>query len=245
MTVSSSSSTSSISSLFHHTEPAAIANFSNNNYSYSPLGLIEEFYINDPWKLLISTIFLNRTRRIQVDRILYKFFNKFPTPQDVVACIGDDDDDEVCNHQNEETEVIISTMIRPLGIHHRRAKGIMQFTRDYMQLIGHKKKSDQQQHKQQQHLELQQQEQQPVRLDDVVNTAVKKKQQVQQKLPEPVEFTFTRKEIIENLFHCGTYAADAYSIFIKQDWDYSSNKQPTDHALQAYVEWKKGTAVLN
>jgi endonuclease III len=52
---------------------------------------------------------------------------------------------------------------------------------------------------------------------------------------ERPEFHLTRSEIM-GLFHCGEYAADAYQIFIQRDW---TNLYPKDHALRAYVEWKR------
>ena len=54
----------------------------------------------------------------------------------------------------------------------------------------------------------------------------------------PPEFQFSRKDV-EGFYQCGTYAADAYEIFIRKNWDNSKQPPPSDHALRAYVEWKK------
>jgi hypothetical protein len=43
----------------------------------SPFGLIEELFQRDPWKLLISTILLNRTHREQVDFVMFKLLEVY------------------------------------------------------------------------------------------------------------------------------------------------------------------------
>lgn len=82
----------------------------------SPLGLIEELFCNDPWRLLLSTILLNRTSRVQLDAVLHTFLSKWPTPQSVVDSNWEE----------------ISSVIAPLGIRHRRAKGLIRFSRDFL-----------------------------------------------------------------------------------------------------------------
>ncbi|KAL7569058.1 hypothetical protein ACA910_016901 [Epithemia clementina (nom. ined.)] len=86
----------------------------------SPLGLLEEILVGDPWQLLLSTILLNRTTRIQVDKVLFELLEMWPTPQRML----------------DAEPSSISKVIRPLGIHHRRALGILKFTRDYLQLVS-------------------------------------------------------------------------------------------------------------
>ena len=224
---------------------------------YSPLGLIEELYSNDPWKLLISTIFLNRTRRIQVDRILYKFFERYPTPQDLLISVNegnssscskeeekmsdcDNDNNQQNNTSTNEIE-ILSTMIRPLGFNHRRAKGIIQFTHDYVQLIKEKKKKKKlllQQTEEETRTEQQQCYENHVVKKEIDSTTTMQQEDDTVILPPP-ELTFSRNDV-ESFYQCGTYAADAYEIFIRKNWDTNSKKQPpTDHALRAYVEWKE------
>ena len=47
----------------------------------SPYNLVQESLFHDPWKLLIATIFLNRTSGKQAIPILWEFFKKFPDPE--------------------------------------------------------------------------------------------------------------------------------------------------------------------
>lgn len=87
----------------------------------SPMGLLEELVADDPWRLLLSTILLNRTSRAQVDRAFFEFLQRWPSPQEAVrAC----------------TEEIVE-VIHSLGFH-KRAEGIQRFSRDYMVLVKSK-----------------------------------------------------------------------------------------------------------
>lgn len=85
----------------------------------SPYGLLEELFVNDPWKLLMSAIFLNRTSRRIVDPILYEFFQSYPTAESVVS--------ESCVHR-------IGFLIQPLGFHKRRSLGIVAFSAAFLEL---------------------------------------------------------------------------------------------------------------
>jgi adenine-specific DNA glycosylase len=82
----------------------------------SPFGLLEELFVDNPWLLLLSTILLNRTSRVQVDVVLHEFLVKWPSPESVAAADWEE----------------ISRVIRPLGIRNRRAKGLIRFSRDYL-----------------------------------------------------------------------------------------------------------------
>jgi methyl-CpG-binding domain protein 4 len=154
----------------------------------SPLGLLEELFGNDPWRMLLSTIFLNRTQRVQVDVVMHSFLQQWPTAESVAAA-----------NVNE-----ISTVIAPMGIRHRRARGIVQFSKEYLALL--KSKVDQ---------------------DETMKTS------------KEASFHLTQDEI-KRFYNCGQYVADAYRIFIQRDWTTNS----TDHALEAYVEWKRGLGSL-
>lgn len=88
----------------------------------SPLGLLEELFGENPWMLLMCTILLNRTRRIQVDAIFLGFLERWPTPEATLAA----DVEEVC------------AWIKPLGIKGRRSKGILRFCRGYLDLLQRK-----------------------------------------------------------------------------------------------------------
>ena len=71
----------------------------------SPYGLLEELFADDPWRLLLSTIFLNRTSRVQVDSILYAFLKEWPSASAVVQA---------------DVERM-SSLIQPMGMRHRRS----------------------------------------------------------------------------------------------------------------------------
>ena len=43
----------------------------------SPVGLIQEELWPDEWKILISCLMLNQTTRKQVDKVIWKFFDKW------------------------------------------------------------------------------------------------------------------------------------------------------------------------
>lgn len=112
---SSSSQTSSILS----TTPL-ITFTARLNKLYSPLGLLEELFLDDPWKLMVSTICLNVTTRQQVDAVLYEFLRKWP---DAVG---------TANANWEE----ISSVVAPLGLGTKRAKGLIRFSEEYLALTG-------------------------------------------------------------------------------------------------------------
>jgi len=86
---------------------------------YSPLGLLEELFVHDPWKLLVSTICLNVTTRAQVDKVLHNFFQRWP------------DVHSIANETNWEA---ISRVISPLGLGIKRAKGLIRFSQEYLSL---------------------------------------------------------------------------------------------------------------
>jgi hypothetical protein len=157
----------------------------------SPLGLLEELFGDDPWRLLLSTILLNRTRRIQVDLSMHTFLQRWPTAESTIQANVDE----------------ISDVIAPLGIRYRRARGIVRFSREYLELLSNKK----------------------------AQTSNNNESNTESTKEKGTSSELSKGEIM-NLFHCGEYASDAYRIFVQRDWDTS----PTDHALQAYVEWKRG-----
>ena len=90
----------------------------------SPLGLLEELFADNPWRLLLSTIFLNRTTRVQVDHVMFKFLQHWPTPECILEAQAED----------------VSSILQPLGMRDRRAKGIIRFTKDFVHMK--KRKSD-------------------------------------------------------------------------------------------------------
>ena len=96
--------------LIHHTTKL--------NPLFSPLGLLEELFVNNPWRLLVSTICLNVTTRRQVDSILHIFLEQWPTAE------------ATANADWKE----ISAVISPMGLGIKRAKGLVRFSTEYIQL---------------------------------------------------------------------------------------------------------------
>lgn len=103
----------------------------NNLSSYlispadSPLGLLEELFIDDPWRLLLRAILLNRTSRVQVDPVMATFLDQWPTARAVVDTSG-------------TSVTAMEEVLQPLGLGHRRAIGIGKFSQDYLKLLGRK-----------------------------------------------------------------------------------------------------------
>ena len=89
------------------------------NPLYSPLGLLEELFLYDPWKLLVSTICLNVTTRVQVDRTLHRFLQRWPNAKTTAQANWEE----------------ISKLISPLGLGVKRAKGLIRFSKEYLALV--------------------------------------------------------------------------------------------------------------
>ncbi|XP_029453384.1 methyl-CpG-binding domain protein 4-like [Rhinatrema bivittatum] len=82
----------------------------------SPFNLIQETLFHDPWKLLVATIFLNKTSGKMAIPMLWEFLEKYPAP------------DVVRNADWKE----ISELIKPLGLYELRAKAIVRFSDEYL-----------------------------------------------------------------------------------------------------------------
>ncbi|XP_062617692.1 dentin sialophosphoprotein-like isoform X2 [Saccostrea cucullata] len=82
----------------------------------SPFHLIQESLYHDPWKLLVATIFLNRTTGKAAIPILWKFLNRWPNPD--AARRGD--------WQS------MARLLTPLGLHEKRAKIIIRFSDEFL-----------------------------------------------------------------------------------------------------------------
>lgn len=86
----------------------------------SPYNLIQETLYKEPWKLLVATIFLNKTRGQGAIPNLMKFFEKWPSP-----------------HSLRGTEVReLSAFLQPIGLHNVRAKTILKFSGKAKQIVG-------------------------------------------------------------------------------------------------------------
>ena len=83
----------------------------------SPVGLIQEDLWPNEWKILVSCLMLNLTTRKQVDSVIYKFFNRWPTPESLAAA----DLKEVQN------------MIKPLGMWRKRSTTLLRFNKEYQE----------------------------------------------------------------------------------------------------------------
>ncbi|KAB1264117.1 Methyl-CpG-binding domain protein 4 [Camelus dromedarius] len=82
----------------------------------SPFNLVQETLFHDPWKLLIATIFLNRTSGRMAIPVLWQFLEKYPSAE--VARAADWRD--------------VSELLKPLGLYDLRAKTIIKFSDEYL-----------------------------------------------------------------------------------------------------------------
>ncbi|XP_073501111.1 methyl-CpG-binding domain protein 4 isoform X2 [Phyllobates terribilis] len=82
----------------------------------SPFNLVQETLFHDPWKLLIATIFLNKTSGKMAVPVLWSFLEKYPTPD--VARAADWKE--------------MSELLQPLGLYELRAKTIVRFSDEYL-----------------------------------------------------------------------------------------------------------------
>ncbi|XP_010636260.1 methyl-CpG-binding domain protein 4 isoform X5 [Fukomys damarensis] len=82
----------------------------------SPFNLVQETLFHDPWKLLIATIFLNRTSGKMAIPVLWEFLEKYPSAE--AARVADWRD--------------VSELLKPLGLYELRAKTIVKFSDEYL-----------------------------------------------------------------------------------------------------------------
>ena len=88
------------------------------NKLFSPLGLIEELYLTNPWRMLISTIFLHVTTRSQIDRALFHFFKQWP--------------DAKAAAEADWEEILL--IIESLGLGNKRSQALVRFSREFIEL---------------------------------------------------------------------------------------------------------------
>lgn len=148
---------------------------------------------------------LNRTTRVQVDSVLNTFLTTWPDPESVVRASVED----------------ISNVIRPLGICHRRAKAIIRFSKEYIDLTKQKKEEGKEDGGVKSRM-------QNLLAKNPVNGSHGRTVSCQ-------EFMLTRDEVL-NLYNCGQYAYDAYQIFVQR----RKHTVTSDHALQYYVDYYRG-----
>ncbi|XP_074951666.1 methyl-CpG-binding domain protein 4 isoform X5 [Phalacrocorax aristotelis] len=82
----------------------------------SPFNLVQETLFHDPWKLLIATIFLNKTSGKMAIPVLWEFLKKYPSPE--IARTADWKE--------------MSELLKPLGLYELRAKTIIKFSDEYL-----------------------------------------------------------------------------------------------------------------
>lgn len=88
--------------------------------------MIQEIYIDDPWKLLVGCIMLNQTSNKQVRPVIKKFFEKWPDPVSVI--------------QAKDQEMI--EVLRPLGFYNKKTKSLKDFSIDWICKKGWKRASE-------------------------------------------------------------------------------------------------------
>lgn len=81
----------------------------------SPYNLIQESLYHDSWKLLIATIFLNRTSGKVAIPLVWKFFDRWPNPEAAYSA------------DRQE----LALFLQPMGLNNRRAEQIIRFSHEY------------------------------------------------------------------------------------------------------------------
>lgn len=81
------------------------------------MALLQQEFQHDPFKMLTACIMLNQTSNRHVRKVIYDFFDRWPTPQAVVEADPDD----------------IREAIRPLGFYNIRTKRIQKFAHEYIE----------------------------------------------------------------------------------------------------------------
>ncbi|XP_029974564.1 methyl-CpG-binding domain protein 4 isoform X2 [Salarias fasciatus] len=87
----------------------------------SPFNLVQETLFHDPWKLLVATIFLNKTSGKMAIPVLWQFFEHYPSA-------------EVTREADWKP---ISELLKPLGLYELRAKTIIRFSDEYLSKVWH------------------------------------------------------------------------------------------------------------
>jgi len=82
----------------------------------SPFDLVQEKLYTQPWKLLVATIFLNKTNNKVSLPILWQFFDSWPTPE--AASVADQDQ--------------VARLLKPMGLYNLRAKTIVRFSKEFL-----------------------------------------------------------------------------------------------------------------
>eukprot|EP00088_Acartia_fossae_P069566 TRINITY_DN911_c0_g4_i2.p1 TRINITY_DN911_c0_g4~~TRINITY_DN911_c0_g4_i2.p1 ORF type:complete len:188 (-),score=25.51 TRINITY_DN911_c0_g4_i2:583-1146(-) len=111
-----SASTNNSPSLFRASK--AILSFKQRKWipPASPYNLIQEKLYSEPWKLLIATIFLNKTNNKVALPLLEIFFEKYPSTDSILEAKLED----------------LQELLKPIGLYNTRAYKIIRFTHEYV-----------------------------------------------------------------------------------------------------------------
>jgi len=82
----------------------------------SPFQLVQETTFYDPWRLLISTIFLQKTNYKTAQWYIFKFFELYPTPD--------------CARRAIKSQ--LAEFLKPLGLQNSKAATIIKFSDEYL-----------------------------------------------------------------------------------------------------------------
>uniref|UniRef100_UPI00398E7358 methyl-CpG-binding domain protein 4 isoform X2 n=1 Tax=Pristiophorus japonicus TaxID=55135 RepID=UPI00398E7358 len=82
----------------------------------SPFKLVQETLFHDPWKLLIATIFLNKTSGQKAIPVLWDFLERYPSA-------------EVARGADWKE---VAELLKPLGLYELRAKAITKFSDEFL-----------------------------------------------------------------------------------------------------------------
>lgn len=82
----------------------------------SPIGMMQEDMWPDVWRILVTCILHNQTRRKQVDGVYQQMYDRYPTPEAMAAA--------------EQTE--LAEIIQPLGFQNRRSATLIKFSMEYI-----------------------------------------------------------------------------------------------------------------
>lgn len=83
---------------------------------HSPYNLVQEILFHDPWKLLVATIFLNKTSGKMAIPTLWQFFERYPSAEVTRAADWRE----------------LSDLMQPLGLSKLRAKTLIRFSDEYL-----------------------------------------------------------------------------------------------------------------
>jgi len=84
----------------------------------SPFDLVQEKLFSQPWKLLVATIFLNKTNNKVSLPILWQFFEFWPSAE--------------AASQADPSQV--AKLLQPMGLHNLRAKTIIRFSWEFLNI---------------------------------------------------------------------------------------------------------------